>query len=213
MKVAIIGGGAMGSLWGARLSPLADVWLISGWVDHVTVMQREGLSLIGPQGDEQLIPVQATHDPGEVGGKVDLAIIFVKSPKTKIASQIAETLLKSDGLALSLQNGLGNVELMAAVLGEERVVQGVTSHGATLLGPGRVRHAGGGASHLAIRPSIAPQIEAIGSLFRQAGFAIDYSDNLEGLLWGKLIINTGINKCFFDGPNPTIQDIAECPAR
>ena len=193
MRVAIIGAGAMGSLWGAKLSPFADVWLIDRWGEHVTIMQQQGIRLIEPDGREQIMPVQATQDPSEIDGTVDLAIIFVKSPGTAKASQRAKTLLKRNGLALSMQNGLGNAEIMATILGEDRVIQGVTSHGATLVGPGYIRHAGGGVSHLAVRPSIARQIVAVGTLFQQAGFEIDYAAKLDSLLWGKLIINVGIN--------------------
>ncbi len=192
-KIAVIGAGAMGSLWGARLSPLTEVWLLDRWVEHVAAMREEGVHLIKVDGRVEVIPVRATTDPAEVGQDVDLAIIFVKSPGTPFASRLAATLLKPEGLALSLQNGLGNIEIMADILGEERVVQGVTSHGATLLGPGRVRHAGAGATHLATRPEIAARVQRISDLFTQAGFETHLSEDLVSLLWGKLIINVGIN--------------------
>jgi len=193
MKIAVIGAGAMGCLWGARLSPLAEVWLIDRWVEHVAAMQREGLRLIELDGTEQVIPVRATTGPAEVGDDVDLAIILVKSPGTPLAARLAAALLKPEGLALSLQNGLGNVEQLAAVLGAGRVMPGVTSHGATRLGPGRVRHAGLGPTHLATRPEIAARVQQIGDLFNRAGFETHLSADLEALLWGKLIINAGIN--------------------
>ena len=193
MKMAVIGAGAMGSLFGGRLSPLADVWLITRRADHVAAMQREGLRLVRLDGVEERIPVQATTQPHDVGGAVDVAIIFVKSPQTAQAARIAAALLKPDGLALSLQNGLGNFETIAAVLGAGRVVQGVTSHGATLPGPGRVRHAGAGETHLAFSPGLADKIGAVKDLLTQAGFETHLADNLETLLWGKLIINVGIN--------------------
>lgn len=192
-KIAVIGAGAMGSLWGARLSPLTEVWLLDRWVEHVAMMREEGVHLIEVDGRVEVISVRATTDPAEVGQDVDLAIIFVKSPGTPFASRLAATLLKPEGLALSLQNGLGNIEIMADVLGEERVVQGVTSHGATLLGPGRVRHAGAGATHLATRPEIVARVQRISDLFAQAGFETHLSEDLVSLLWGKLIINAGIN--------------------
>jgi 2-dehydropantoate 2-reductase len=82
---------------------------------------------------------------------------------------------------------------MAAVLGEDRVIQGVTSQGATLLGPGRLRHAGEGPTQLATRPTIGPAIEEIAYLFSRVGLAGLLTDDLDSLLWGKLIINVGIN--------------------
>jgi len=193
MKIAIIGAGAMGSLWGAKLSPLADVWLVDRWAEHVTTMQQKGLRVIGPDGEAQIVRVQATTRPEDVGRDVDLAIIFVKSPGTRWASQIAKTLLKPDRVALTMQNGLGNVETIAGVLGADRAVQGVTFHGATLVGPGRVRHAGAGATHLAIPAQNPGRLAEIKNLFEQAGFETHLSTHLDGLVWGKLVINAGIN--------------------
>jgi 2-dehydropantoate 2-reductase len=193
MKIAILGAGAMGTLFGAKLSPLADVWLVDPWAAHVQAMHRDGLHLIELDGTEAVIPVQATTDPAAVGGEVDLAIIFVKSHQTAEAARWARPLLKPDGLALTLQNGLGNLEAIAVELGPGRAVQGVTAHGATLVEPGRVRHAGQGATHMATRPAITVQLTGISTLFEQAGFETHLSDNLDSLLWGKLIINVGIN--------------------
>jgi 2-dehydropantoate 2-reductase len=82
---------------------------------------------------------------------------------------------------------------MAEVLGAERCVQGVTSHGATLLGPGHVRHAGAAATHIAASPEAAVHVRHIADLFTRAGFETHVSDSLDSLLWGKLIINVGIN--------------------
>jgi 2-dehydropantoate 2-reductase len=193
MKIAVIGAGAMGSLFGGKLSPYGDVWLVDPWASHVQTLQRDGLRLTELDGTESIIPVQATTDPAAVGGGVDLVIIFVKSHQTAEAAQWARPLLKPDGLALTLQNGLGNLQTITDMLGEARAVQGVTSHGATLLGPGRVRHAGQGPTHIAIQPSIAEHLNAVAALFRPAGFEIHLSNNLDGLLWGKLVINVGIN--------------------
>lgn len=183
----------MGSLFGGKLSPYADVWLVDPWASHVQTLQRDGLRLTELDETESVIPVQATTDPAAVGAGVDLVIIFVKSHQTQEAAQWARPLLKPDSLALTLQNGLGNLQTIADVLGAARAVQGVTSHGATLLGPGRVRHAGQGPTHIASQPSNAERLNAIAALFKQAGFEIHLSHNLDGLLWGKLIINVGIN--------------------
>jgi 2-dehydropantoate 2-reductase len=193
VKIAIIGAGAMGSLFGAKLSPLVEVWLISSWLQHVQAMQTKGLKLTELDGKRRTVSVNATTHLDDAGGNVDLAIICVKSHHTELASQRAALLLKPHGLALTMQNGLGNLEQMAAVLGMTRAVQGVTSHGATLIKPGHIRHAGAGPSHLATRPYIAERMAAIQAIFERAGFETHLSDNLDSLLWGKLIINVGIN--------------------
>jgi len=191
MRIAIVGGGAMGSLFSATLARVADVWLISRWREHVAAIRREGLRLEEPTG-ELTVKVPATSDPAEVG-PVDLAIVCVKSNETARAAEVARAVLPPDGLALTLQNGLGNREVLAGVLGPERVWQGVTAQGATLLGPGRVRHAGNGATHLELRPQIAAVAEEVVVLFTRAGIETHLSDDLAGLIWGKLVANAGIN--------------------
>ncbi|MFQ5575486.1 MAG: ketopantoate reductase family protein [Anaerolineae bacterium] len=193
MKIAIIGGGAMGSLLAAKLPPLAPVWLVSSWAEHRQAINRHGLRLTELDGAERTVAVAAVDSPAGVAGKVDLALICVKSRQTEAAGERAAALLNPDGLALTLQNGLGNAERLAAALGAGRVVQGVTSHGATLVGPGHVRHAGAGATHLAVRPGLTRRLEAVRQLFEQAGFETHLSANLDSLVWGKLVINVGIN--------------------
>jgi len=192
MRIAVVGAGAMGSLFGGKLSAAAAVTLLDPWTEHVNAMRRDGLRIAELDGSETTISVNATTDPSAVPA-ADLAIVFVKAHATGQASQWASGFLASDGLALTLQNGVGNAETMAEVLGEERVVAGVTSHGATLLGPGRVRHAGFGPTHIAARPEIAGKLADVAAVFEQAGFEVHLSDDLDSLVWGKLIVNVGIN--------------------
>jgi len=192
MRIAVAGAGAMGSLFGGKLSAVAEVTLLDPWAEHVAAMQRDGLRIVEFDGNETTVPVTATTDSTAVP-EADVAIIFVKAHATRRASEWASQFLAPAGLALTLQNGVGNGETMAEVLGADRVVAGVTSHGATLLGPGRVRHAGFGPTHIATRPAIAAQLSNVAAVFEQAGFETHLSDDLESLVWGKLIINVGIN--------------------
>jgi len=212
MKIAVVGVGAMGSLFGGKLSLVANVWLVDPWEEHVRAMREHGLRIIGPEGEE-VIQVEATTDPEDVPKDIELAIVFVKSHQTRMAAEMASCFLKKNGLALTLQNGLGNLEVIADVLGEGRAFQGVTSHGATLLGPGRVRHAGRGPTYLSTRPEIADRVEGIAKIFRRAGFEVHISLDLEALIWGKLVINVGINAltAILRVPNGQLVEIA--PAR
>ena len=191
MRITIIGAGAMGSLFGGLLSSVAEVGLVDLWREHVDAIRRDGLRLVEPTG-EQVVQISATTDPAEAG-PTDLAIIFVKSHQTEWGAEIAGSILKPDGLALTLQNGLGNRDVLARVLGAARAWQGVTAHGATLLGPGRVRHAGRGPTHLETRPDIASRAEQVTGLFQQAGIVTHLSPDLDSLIWGKLVVNVGIN--------------------
>ena len=191
MRIVIIGAGAMGSLFGGLLSPVAEVNLVDPWQEHVDAICRDGLCLV-EGGEDKILQLSATSDPADVSS-ADLAIIFLKSHQTEWGAQIARRILRPDGLALTLQNGLGNRDVLAQVLGSSRAWQGVTAHGATLLGPGRVRHAGFGPTHLETRPDIAARAEQVATLFQQAGIETHLSPDLDSLIWGKLVINVGIN--------------------
>lgn len=191
MRITIIGAGAMGSLFGGLLSSVAAVDLLDPWREHVEAIRREGLRLVEPDG-EQVIPLAATTDPGQIT-PADLAIVFLKSHQTEWGAEIARGILKPDGMALTLQNGLGNRDVLARVLGAGRAWQGVTAHGATLLGPGKVRHAGRGPTHLETRPEIAGRAQQVAALFQQAGIETHLSPDLDSLIWGKLVVNVGIN--------------------
>ncbi len=191
MRVCVIGAGAMGSLFGGILSAVADVTLVDPWQAHVEAINQHGLRIVSSEG-ERTVQVKAVSLAEEVG-VVDLAIVFVKSHQTAWAAEIARGLLGPQGLALTLQNGLGNGETLARVVGEERACLGVTAHGATLLGPGQVRHAGKGATHLGRTPLIAGKVAAVADLFAAAGLDVHIVDDVDSLIWGKLVINVGIN--------------------
>jgi ketopantoate reductase len=130
---------------------------------------RHGLELETQNGDVKLISgLKATTDPNECisdGKKLaDLALVMVKSTHTRDAATNAKILLGDEkGFALTLQNGLGNREILVDALGEHRVLQGVTNHGAMAVEPGRVKHTGVGPTLLAsaaAEPITAHLIEA-----------------------------------------------------
>ncbi len=209
MRIVVVGTGAMGSLFGGKLSAVAAVTLLDPWAEHVDAMQRTGLCIVELDGSEMSIPVLATTDPAAMP-EADLVIIFVKAHATRQASRWARNFLAHDGLALTLQNGIGNAETMAEELGLHRVVAGVTSHGATLLGPGRVRHAGSGPTHVVARPEIADKLADVVAIFGRAGFDVHLSGDLDSLVWGKLVINVGINALtgILRVPNGQLVEIA-----
>jgi 2-dehydropantoate 2-reductase len=192
-RIAIIGAGALGSLLAAKLAPLADVWLVTSWAEHAAAIRDQGLLLVDLDGTQRSVPVQVAVTVGDVPDPVPLALIAVKSHSTAVAAVKAQVLLAPDGLALTLQNGLGNFPAIAQAVGASRAAQGVTSMGATLLGPGGVRYAGAGPTYLAAQPETAGQIARAARLFMAAGFETRVTDNLESLVWGKLVVSAGIN--------------------
>ena len=209
MRIAVIGAGAMGCLFGGKLSRVAEVWLIDPWAEHVAALQADGLRLAELDQTEQTIPVRAVSHPSQIPGAVDLALIFVKSHQTEWAARHAAAVLARDGFALTLQNGVGNLQVIAGIVGAERALLGSTTQGATLLGPGRARHAGAGPTHLATRPDIAARVKELQTLFRSAGLETHLADNVDNLVWGKLIVNVGINAltAILRVPNGALADL------
>jgi 2-dehydropantoate 2-reductase len=132
--------------------------------------------------------VRATADPSECG-EADLAIVLVKAWQTERAARQLEQCLPKHGLAVTLQNGLGNREILAERLGAGRVALGVTTTGATLLGPGVARSGGEGIISLETHP----RNQELSGLLSGAGFRVEIVPDARALVWGKLVVNTAIN--------------------
>jgi 2-dehydropantoate 2-reductase len=194
MKIAVLGAGAMGSLFGGRLAEAGhEVVLLSTWAEYVERVNREGLVLDGPDGT-RLIRVRATLSPAEAG-PAQLVIVSVKATRTRAALAGALELVGPETAVLTLQNGLGNVETLAEMVGPGRVIAGTSNHGAHLEGPGRVRHVGGGDTALGeLSGPLTDRLRNLGRIFEEAGFApVALSDNVLNLIWKKLLVNVAIN--------------------
>ena len=141
MKITVIGSGAMGCLFGGLLTEAGqEVQLLDVWPEHVKTLNENGLSILRA-GEERIIRVRAVTDLAEIR-RTDLAIIFVKHSQTGEAARTAARLLGGTGHVLTLQNGMGNAEIIAEMAGRKRVICGTTAQGAMLLGPGRIQHSG-----------------------------------------------------------------------
>ena len=193
MKTAIVGAGAMGSLFGGLLAENgADVRLLDVWAEHVRTVNEAGL-LVEREGSTRSIKMKAACDPAEIG-PVQLVLIFVKSYHTDGAVTAARDLMGPDSLVVTLQNGMGNADTISRRIDPDRVVAGTTSHGATVLGPGKIRHAGSGPTILGMwnsgdhRPA-----RRIADYLTAAGIETTASLDIRTVVWEKLLVNVGIN--------------------
>ena len=137
-------------------------------------------------------PVQAYLKSATIPN-ADCVLILVKSWQTIAAGSAALEIIDDEGLVITLQNGLGNFEQLSRCLGVERVVAGVTTQGAELLGPGHIRYAGGGNTYLGTNTYMEVHLDKLIKVFEMAGFPIVATDDLQGLVWGKLAVSSGIN--------------------
>ncbi len=194
MKIAIVGSGAMGSLFGGRLSLSGcDVVLYDIFTEHVERVTADGLAIEDAStGAVTVARPRASTDPHATEG-ADVLIIFVKSTATEEAAAQFSPLARADAIALTLQNGLGNEAILRRYFGPERTAAGVTSQGATFLGPGRVRHAGSGPTHICMSDGRNEKLSRLCGAFEAAGFETHVSADVASLIWSKLVINVGIN--------------------
>lgn len=194
MKIAVLGAGAMGSLYGGMLAEAGnEVILIDLWKEHIDAVNRDGLTIESPNGRRVVRNISGVTEP-EAAGTVDLALFFVKAAATAQAAENARALAGPETTVLTLQNGLGNAEALCSVFGPSRVVAGTTGHGSTMVAPGHIRHAGEGDTVIG-EPGggRGPRVEALADLFAGAGIAVKITENVMGLIWTKLLVNVGIN--------------------
>jgi len=193
VKIAVIGAGAMGSLFGALFAESGeDVRLYDIWEEHVKAINEKGLC-IELNGKTRSVSVNATTDKREIG-KTGLAIIFVKSTQTGDAARTASELTGNNGFVLTLQNGIGNADIIGKVIDPGQIIAGTTSHGATMLGPGSIRHAGTGPTVIGMWSGIQKTgIQKVSDVFNKAGIITETVDNVRSVIWAKLLINVGIN--------------------
>jgi 2-dehydropantoate 2-reductase len=185
-SILIAGTGAMACLFAARMSTAGvAVTMLGTWQEGMAALRQNGVTVVDADGRECSYPVRVVDHPETCA----VTLVLVKSWQTeRVACQLADCLVE-DGVALTLQNGIGNREVLENVLGTRRVALGVTTIGANLLGPGRVRPAGEGMITLGVHPMLSVLVE----ILRRAGFSVETSPDPSSLLWGKLVINAAIN--------------------
>ena len=184
----------MGSLFGGKLSAAGnDVVLYDINREHVDAVNESGLIIeTMATGERTIIRPAASSNPEAVEGS-DVFVIFVKSTATAAVAESFRPLAGSGTIVVTLQNGVGNEEILKNTFGATNTAAGVTSQGATFAGPGHIRHAGQGPTHLCMsdknNAALAPFIAEL----KKAGFEAGTEDNIESLIWSKLVINVGIN--------------------
>lgn len=193
MKIAIVGSGAIGGLFGSFLHKSGeDVTFVDIWEDHVKTIQSSGLTIVRRDGDE-VLKVKATTDIKEAGTP-DLIIMAVKSYDNGQASRDCQRIVGPDTVVLTVQNGVGNVDTIGAVLGRNRIIAGTCAFGCTVLGPGKIKPSPTGSLSIGeLDGSITPRLKKVVETFTKAGVEMHISQGVDSLIWTKLMVNVGIN--------------------
>lgn len=193
MRVYMIGAGAMGGVYGGLLARAGyDVTLIDPRADHVEKIRSDGLVVDGVRGRHVVrLPAQCDHAGLP---PADLAIIFTDANATRDAGKTARQVLKPNGFALTLQNGIGNVEALIAELGKERVIAGVSMNSAANPAPGVSRYTNVGMTSIGeLDGRDSARVQQVAQMLNKAEIPTEVIPDPMNWIWGKFVLNCSVN--------------------
>jgi 2-dehydropantoate 2-reductase len=193
MRIYMIGAGAMGGVYGGLLARAGfDVTLVDPREDHIGRIRSEGIAIEGMRG-KHVVRLQAQCDPAGLP-PADLAIIFTDANATRDAAKAARQLLKANGFALTLQNGIGNVEALIAELGKERVIAGVSMNSAANPAPGVSSYTNIGMTSIGeLDGRDTARVQQVAQMLNKAEIPTEVIADPMNWIWGKFVLNCGIN--------------------
>ena len=201
MKIAVVGAGAMGSVYAGLLADGGnEVWAIDVWQAHVDAINNQGLRVEGASGD-RTVRLNATTSAADVG-ECDLIIIATKADGVAGAAQAVDPLLKDDSLILTIQNGLGAAERISQYRDPGNILIGVAGgFGAQMKGPGHAYHNGMELIRVGeMMGGLTERLEHVAQVWRDAGFQVRAFEDVHQLIWEKFICNVT-----FSGPCSVMQ--------
>jgi len=194
LRIAVVGAGAIGCLFGSRLHRAGQtVLLIHHRRSVAASIEKKGVSIRELSGKVVRSHVQ-TRTRLSRADKPDLVLVTVKAYDSKAVASLLKKSIIRNVPVLSLQNGLGNVEELTRRLGAGSMIAGTTTEGAMTTGPGAVIHTGRGMTWVGeMNGKLSDRCLTIQGAFRKAGFSTIISNNIRGVLWAKAIVNSAIN--------------------
>lgn len=194
MKIAIAGAGAMGSRFGVKLQSAGNqVTLIDNWDEHVTTIQRQGLTVTTDDGADHVYQMTAKR-PQDVTESFDLVILFTKAMQMDQMLQQLSGVLGNQPVVLTLANGIGNIETIERHVPKDHVVAGTTVWSSSLTGPGHITVTGTGSISLqAMVPAKFPDLPGLIATLNAAGLNASPADNVLAAIWKKAGLNSVLN--------------------
>ena len=190
MRIAIVGTGAMGSVYAGLLGDVGnDIWAIDIWKEHIDSIRTNGLRVEGASGD-RVVRINATCDPSEVA-LCDMIIIATKAGDVSSAVKSIHAMIGPNTVFVTMQNGIGTAEQISRIIPQNRILIGVAGgFGASLKGPGHVHHHGMEFIRLGeMTGGLSPRLEQIVRVWRDAGFNVKGYADIDQLVWEKFICN------------------------
>ena len=188
MRIAVLGAGAMGSLYGGYLSRKHDVILVDVNQAVIDAINVNGVTIHEPDGS-----VTVCHPLGAVStagmAPVDLIIVFVKAMFSKSALSNNRGLIGPDTCIMTLQNGSGHEDTLTQFVDRAHVVIGTTQHNSAVVGLGEIRHGGSGITHVGCIEGDVGRLQYIADAFCESGLEADCSADVQKLIWGKMFTN------------------------
>ena len=201
IKVAVLGAGAMGCLFGGLLAEKGlNVVLIDVWKDHVDAINKNGLKMDG-QGGDRFIKIKATIDPKSLG-TVDVIIIMCKATALEQALSNAKNIIGDKTVLMSFQNGIGHEAIMQKIAGKDKVLGGTTTQASNILGPGNIKNHASLPSWIGeYEGGMSDRVKDLAETFTAHGLETIASDNVKKKKWMKLFALTAV------GPLSAIFDM------
>ena len=189
MRIGVMGTGAVGGYFGARLAAAANQVAFIARGPHLTAMRQQGLIVESPQGNLRIGDALFTDDPAQVG-IVDLVLFCVKSYDTETAAANLEPLIGDRTIILSLQNGVDNADKIARRWGQRSTLAGVVYIGSQLLQPGRIQHSSGGRIVFGeLDGQVNQTTRAVERTLASAEIPCEASKDIRSIQWRKLLWN------------------------
>ncbi|WP_375689548.1 ketopantoate reductase family protein [Pseudooceanicola sp. LIPI14-2-Ac024] len=188
MKIAVMGAGALGGLFGGRLAADGhEVWMIARGA-HLAAIKAKGLTILSPKGDAHLPDALATDDPAEVG-PCDVILFMVKNGDVESAAQSITPMIKDDTLIVTCQNGISAWERLGDIVGRQHVVPGVARTPGEIAEPGVIRHTATLDTLIfgEVAGGPSPRCDRLARAMAASGTTPVVSDNIMHQLWSKFV--------------------------
>ena len=192
MRIAVIGGGAMGSIYGGRLSLKNEVYLVDTSKAVIDAINQNGLILEENGQDNKYSPQALTSTEGLK--PVDLIILFVKALYSRSALEANKKIIADNTYVMTLQNGSGHEDILSEFVSKERIIIGTTEDNGAVLSPGHVRHGGKGNTNVGMLVNDNEKfLLKLKEAFDSCGFNVKIHENIQQLIWNKLFVNVAFS--------------------